>query len=222
VSASKDERRRVRDWALEAIERGEPLAWFEEVYANAPDESAIPWADLAPNPHMLEWLAREGTPDGPALVIGCGLGDDAEELAARGLDVSAFDIAPSAIAWCRRRFPESRVDYRVADLFALPQEWQGAFGFVFEANTLQSLPAELRPGAAAGLAATLAPGGTALVIARGRDEDEPPLGPPWPLTPAEAVGLFPGLELVQLEDYLDAESMRRLRLTLRRSKALRS
>jgi SAM-dependent methyltransferase len=216
VSAGEEERRRVRDWALEALDRGEPLAWFEEVYANAPDESAIPWADMEPNPDLVAWLEREGALSGRGLVVGCGLGDDAEELAARGCAVTAFDIAPSAIAWCRRRFPESRVDYRVADLFALPEEWRGAFDFVFEANTLQALPAELRPGAGVALAATVAPGGTLLAIARGRDEDEPPVGPPWPLTRAELLGLFPGLETVRLEDYLDAVPIRRLRLTARR------
>ncbi|MDX6505201.1 MAG: hypothetical protein QOE29_2326, partial [Gaiellaceae bacterium] len=86
-------RPRVQQLALEAIERGEPLAWFEELYASAESEAAIPWADLEPNPGLLEWLERNGTPTGRALVIACGLGDDAEALAARGLAVSAFDIA---------------------------------------------------------------------------------------------------------------------------------
>jgi ubiquinone/menaquinone biosynthesis C-methylase UbiE len=209
-------RPRVQQLALEAIERGEPLAWFEELYASAENEAAIPWADLEPNPGLLEWLERNGTPTGRALVIACGLGDDAEALAARGLAVSAFDIAPSAIAWCERRFPESSVDYRVANLLELPEDWRGAFDFVFEANTLQSLPLDLRPDAAAGIAGTLTPGGVAVVIARGRDEDEPLGGLPWPLTRSELTGLFPTLEHMSLEDYRDTLPIRRLRLTARR------
>ena len=209
-------RSRVQGLARDAIERGEPLAWFEQLYAAAQDENDIPWADRRPNPGLLEWIEEHGVPQGRALVVGSGLGDDAEALAARGLDVTAFDIAPTAIAWSRRRFPASPVDYRDANLFDLPVEWEGAFDFVFEAFTLQALPPELRPAAASAIAGALAPGGTALVIARGRDEDEPLGELPWPLTRAELLRLFAGLEQVQLEDYLDAEPVRRLRLTVRR------
>jgi ubiquinone/menaquinone biosynthesis C-methylase UbiE len=165
----------------------------------------------------VEWIEQHGTPRGRALVVGSGLGDDAEALAAHGLEVTAFDIAPTAIAWTRRRFPESSVDYRVANLFELPAVWKGAFDFVFEAFTLQALPPELRPAAAAAIAATVAPGGTALVIARGRDEDEPLGELPWPLTREELLRLFAGLERMQLDDYFDEQPVRRLRLTLRRS-----
>ncbi|MCC5670705.1 class I SAM-dependent methyltransferase [Nostoc sp. CHAB 5784] len=38
-----------------------------------------------------------------ALVIGCGLGDDAEAIASLGFEVTAFDISPTAIAWCQER-----------------------------------------------------------------------------------------------------------------------
>src|SRR5438445_6301625 len=209
-------RSRVQGLARDAIERGEPLAWFEQLYAAAQDENDIPWADRRPNPGLLEWIEEHGVAPGRALVVGSGLGDDAEALAARGLDVTAFDIAPTAIAWSRRRFPASPVDYRDANLFDLPVEWEGAFDFVFEAFTLQALPPELRPAAASAIAGALAPGGTALVIARGRDEDEPLGELPWPLTRAELLRLFAGLEQVQLEDYLDAEPVRRPRLTVRR------
>ena len=73
-------------------------------------------------------------------MVGCGLGDDAEELARRGYDAAAFDVIEKAIAWCRRRFPDSAVDYRVADVFALPEEWQRAFDLVVEIQTIESLP----------------------------------------------------------------------------------
>lgn len=63
-----------------------------------------------PHPALLAWL--DGEPEGVrhrALVIGCGLGDDAEAVRRRGYRVSAFDIAPTAIARCRQRFPDSKV-----------------------------------------------------------------------------------------------------------------
>jgi len=45
-----------------------------------------------------------------ALKIGCGLGDDAEELAQRGSDTTTFDILPTAVAWCQQRVPNLTVE----------------------------------------------------------------------------------------------------------------
>ena len=49
-----------------------------------------------------------------ALVIGTALGDDAELLAAAGTPSPGSTSRPTAIEGARRRFPDSRVDYRVA------------------------------------------------------------------------------------------------------------
>jgi 2-polyprenyl-3-methyl-5-hydroxy-6-metoxy-1,4-benzoquinol methylase len=206
------DRRRARELARRALERGDATGWFEELYAGAHEEGDIPWADLVPNPMLVEWLATHAV-SGRALKVGAGLGDDAEELARRGMAVTAFDVAPTAVEWARRRFPDSDVDYVVADVLAPPAEWSGAFDFVMEAYTLQVLPPELRPVAADAIAATLAPGGTLLVIARGREPHEDPGAMPWPLTPGELRGLFADLTLVRFEDLLDDEDppVRRLR-----------
>ena len=55
-----------------------------------------------------------------ALTIGCGLGDDAEQLAEWGFSTTAFDVSETAIRACRRRFPDSRVQYVAADLLQPP------------------------------------------------------------------------------------------------------
>jgi SAM-dependent methyltransferase len=217
VTAAPDPKRQpARALARAAIERGEPLAWFEELYAGAAGEEGIPWADLVPNPHLMTWLDGRQL-RGRALKVGCGLGDDAEALAALGLDVVAFDISPTAIEWCRRRFPGSRVEYVVADALDPPDEWAGAFDFVLECYTLQVLPPELRRPAASRIEATAAPGGTLLAIARGRGDADPPGQMPWPLTPEELKECF-SLERVSSEDFLDDEDppVRRLRMELRR------
>ena len=56
--------------------------------------------------------------------------------------------------------------------FAPPPAWSEGFDLVLEAYTLQVLPADLRPVAARQIADMVAPGGTLLVIARGRGEGE--------------------------------------------------
>ena len=57
-----------------------------------------------------------------------------------GFATTAFDIAETAVAIARRRFPGSRVDYRVADLLDPPAEWAQAFDLVLESITVQSMP----------------------------------------------------------------------------------
>jgi SAM-dependent methyltransferase len=206
------DRSRARELARRSLERGDATAWFEELYAEARAEGEIPWADLIPNPSLVAWL-DEHEISGRALKVGAGLGDDAEELARRGLAVTAFDIAPTAVAWAKRRFPDSKVDYVVADVLAPPSQWSRAFDFVLEAYTLQVLPPEARPRAAAAITRTVRPDGTLLVIARGREPTEPEGAMPWPLTPDELRGLFATLTLVRFDDFLDDEDppVRRLR-----------
>jgi SAM-dependent methyltransferase len=198
----------------------EQLRTFEEMYAAAGDDlAAVPWANLKPFPLLVEWLGGEGAEAGggaaavggggaaTALVIGCGYGDDAEELARHGFAVSAFDFSPTAIGHARERFPESTVDYRVADLFDLPVEWSGRFDLVVEIRTLQSLPIEVRRRGAAAIAATVAPGGRLWLFALGRETHMRGETRPWPVVPDELAELErAGLTWEsRREDLLDAD-----------------
>jgi len=200
-------RERTRQLQSEFDARQDPLGWFEALYREANgDASAIPWADLQDNPLFVEWRDRRALDlrARSSLVVGCGLGDDAETVAASGGRVTAFDLSPTAIAWCRRRFPTSSVRYVSADLLALPAEWHRAFDFVLEINTLQALPSELRPRAVASVADLVAPGGTLLVICRAREANAPAAGPPWPLAAAELDAFDrAGLTRVSFDDRLD-------------------
>ena len=166
-------------------DRSDP--WFEALYAGAGEDfEQIPWANLAPRPALVEWLDRNPPARATkALVIACGLGDDAEELARRGCDVDAFDLSSTAIETARRRFPDSTVRYRVADLFELPAEWRRRFEIVVEVQTIMSIPPEHHAEAIAAVAGTVAPGGRLLVRTAVRGEDEPAAGRPWALAPSE-------------------------------------
>jgi SAM-dependent methyltransferase len=216
-------RAKARRLAQEFVQRGDATGWFEELYAQAQgNEQAIHWADMEVNPNLLEWLDRrnaQGTGK-RALVVGCGLGDDAEELARRSFEVFAFDIAPTAIAWCRKRFPHSPVEYIVANVLEPPSTWRGSFDFVLEAYTLQVLSAAVRSKAIASIAGLLTKEGTLLVICRGRSPEEPRGDLPWPLT-MEELNLFTsaGLRQVQFEDYFDQEEppKRRFRVEYQRA-----
>jgi SAM-dependent methyltransferase len=211
-------RARARELAEEFLKRGDAKGWFEVFYAEAEGDAArIPWANLAPNPELLRWLDKNAAQGAGqrALVVGCGLGDDAELLAERGFDVTAFDISPEAIEWCKRRYPDSKVEYVAADLFELPTEWRGKFHFLFEANTLQVLPSELRSAAISAMVNCVTRDGSLLVIARGREPNDDPGFMPWPLTRQDLEPFTnSGLQLVSFEDYFDQEDppVRRFRV----------
>ncbi len=180
----------------------------------------MPWADLRPNPHLVTWPLLDQRHPKSALVVGCGLGDDAEWLAARGLAVTAFDIAPSAVSACRRRFPRSPVNYIVADLLNLPREWaRQRFDLVVEAYTVQVLPPESPERAASFGALTSVTGDTLFVIARGREPTDDPGSMPWPLTSEEMMRFEDlGFTNIAFEDYPDPEepTVRRFRAAYRR------
>jgi SAM-dependent methyltransferase len=218
-------RQLARQLARESLAKGDATGWFDALYnAASGDPSVVPWADMRPNPNLGAWLdahpsAAATSPR--ALVVGCGLGDDAEEFASRGWRVTAFDIAPRAIDWCRQRFPSTVVQYCVADVLALPKSWSRAFDLVVEIYTLQVLPPELRIAAIGQLAECVAPGGGLLVIARARDTADGRGTMPWPLL-REELDLFNqhGLEAAAFEDFLDTSEeppVRRFRAVYRRA-----
>jgi SAM-dependent methyltransferase len=203
------DRARARELADEFNRKGDPTGWFEPLYQEGEaGKSTVPWANLRPNPRLVEfWNTHpQETARRTALTIGSGLGDDAEQLAAWGLRTTAFDISETAIRASLKRFPNSNVDYVVANLLEPPSRWRRTFNFVFEANTLQVLPAALRPRAIANIAGFLCPGGLLLVIARGREPSDPEGQMPWPLIRAELSAFTAaGLEEISFEDFLDLE-----------------
>ena len=204
------DRTRARQLAAEYLAKGDPTGWFEQLYRESEEgRSAVPWVELRANPKLLEfWLHHRLEVRGKrALEIGCGVGDDAEQLAEWGFETTAFDISETAIQRCRRRFPESRVAYVTADLLKPPTEWAGAFDFVLDINTFQVLPASAREVAMRSAAGFVRGGGHLLVIARAREESDPPGEMPWPLTRRELARFTEfGLRELSFEDYVDEET----------------
>jgi SAM-dependent methyltransferase len=191
----------VRRVIAESLASGDATGWFERLYAvSGTGGVPVPWDREAPHPLLVEWAEGRSWGGGRALVVGCGLGEDAEFVAALGFATTAFDVSPTAIRAARARFPASAVEYRAADLLDPPGEWAGAFDFVLESYTVQALPEALHADATARVASFVGPGGTLLVIAAARDAGVAAEGPPWPLTPPEIEAFAAGaLEPVRVE-----------------------
>jgi SAM-dependent methyltransferase len=212
----REEGKRIAD-ALRAEYRalGNPSGWFDACYKAAEgDPFLLPWGHQVARPELVEWVERLPVErrTGRALDIACGLGDNAALLARAGFDVTAFDISETAVEWAASRFPDLAIDWRAADLLEPLEEWGGAFDLVNETYTLQALRPPNRERAIGLLSGFLAPGGTLLIIGRGRHPDEPENPPPWPLLRAELEPLKgPGLEEVAFEDFLADRNGRKVR-----------
>ncbi len=191
---------RVKQLASQSLRESDPSGWFEILYSEAnQDASQVPWAKLKIHPHLQDWLNKNSlnANNKSVLIVGCGLGDDAEALHKIGFQVTAFDISPTAINWCKQRFPKSQVNYLVADLFDLPSEWNKAFDLVIEIRNIQALPLNVRTKAIESVGQLVASNGTLIVITRFRDTDAEPDGPPWALSEKE-LARFQGLGLKEM------------------------
>jgi SAM-dependent methyltransferase len=180
----------------------------------------VPWdRGGAPQQLLADWAADRGLAGAGrrAVVIGCGLGGDAEFLAGLGFAVVAFDFSPPAIEAARRLNPGSPVDYEVADLLALPESWLGGYDLVVESLTVQSLPRSIRPRVVAAVRSLAAPGGTVLVIsAQQAVGEEAPTGP-WPLSRADLESFAgDGLTEVRREQPPGPDGLPRWRAEFRR------
>jgi hypothetical protein len=181
-----DWQRRAGQLAADALAQGEPVGWFEQLFAEgAAGTTTMPWDRREPHPLLADWASgRQLAGECRAVVPGCGLGADAAFLAGLGLSVTGFDVSATAIDLARQRFPGP--EFCHANLFALSPLWFRSFDLVVDIYTVQAMPRPVRSAAVAALRQLVAPGGTLLIIqAVLGPDDDPDEGPPWPMTRPE-------------------------------------
>lgn len=194
---------------LFSIQENEPSNWFEPLYAGSNTKGeGVPWANMETHPSFRSWLTHnplkgEGK---SALVVGCGMGDDAIELESLGFQVTAFDVSETAITFCKERFPQSKVDFVQADLLENQSQWMRKYDFVLEIFTVQALPPKYEKELIQNISNFVAADGQILVIAEvGREERSFKKGPPWILT-SQHIDLFVSCGLSVAGKYIEKDS----------------
>ena len=134
---------------------------------------------------MLDELATRARGHGPVADVGCGPGQAAGHLAARGLDVVGVDISPKMLEIAREAHPE--VAFREGSMLALPAG-RGDWAAIVALYAILHLDEAQLQRAFAEFARVLRPGGLLLVsvhVGRERRREER-----WWGMPAELTGYF--------------------------------
>ena len=130
------------------------------------------WAGDAATPIVAQALERFA-PDPMArlLELGCGEGRDARPLLAAGRALTATDLSPEAVAWCRAKDPVHAENYRVLDCVRgrLPGRWD----FIYAVALLHMLTEDAdRQALLRFVREHLTPNGIALLCSMGDGETE--------------------------------------------------
>ena len=136
------------------------------------DESPAPWDIGDAQPAIARIADRIAS---PVLDAGCGTGDNAAMLVARGLAVFGFDVAPTAVAIARERAPHG--EFAVADAFDL-EALGRMFATVIDSGLFHTFDRDERSRYAASLASVTEHGSTVFVLCFA---DEGPCTGPHPV-----------------------------------------
>jgi hypothetical protein len=159
------------------------------------------WDKGAPAPAMQQYLERHAV-RGRALVPGCGRGHEVALAVQHGLDATGLDIAPTAVAEARARYPHLAGRFVTGNLFDPPAEMRGAYDVVLEHTCMSALPPALRADYRRGIDLTLRRGGLLIGVWYINPALDPGKeGPPFPFSVTELTALFAeGYEIV--DDYV--------------------
>jgi len=153
------------------------------------EEGPPPWDIPGPQP-VIAALEESGKIRGSVLDAGCGTGENAMMLAAKGNRVLGIDSAPRAIARARSKAKErgSMAEFRVADALRL-QALGMQFDAAIDCGLFHTLSDDQRGIYAASLKAAIRPGGRCFILCF--NEQEPAdWGGPRRVTKAEILETF--------------------------------
>ena len=102
---------------------------YDDRYRQVHDRN-LQWASDAPSAIVMDIMQKYGIGRNAAILeLGCGEGRDACELLGWGYALTATDISPEAIRYCREKWPEHEVHFQVLD--CIGGEWEEKYDFIY-------------------------------------------------------------------------------------------
>jgi SAM-dependent methyltransferase len=157
------------------------------------------WDKGFPSSHLKAAVEGGVIRPGRSVVLGCGSGTNAVYLAKQGFDVTAIDIAPTALNLAEEKAEKAGVEVRwlLADVLALPADL-GAFDVIFDRGCYHGVRRVSAKGYVKSLKRLSRPGTQVLILA-GNANEERRYGPPR-VTEEEIRGDFsPAFDFVRLD-----------------------
>jgi SAM-dependent methyltransferase len=150
-------------------------------------DGPAPWDTGRPQPAFVRLLAA-GDVEGPVLDAGCGTGENALAVAARGLAVLGVDVAETAIERAGQKARERGVEAEFAVADALQLERLGrTFRTVLDCGLFHALDGDERERYVAGLGSVTEPGATVVILCF---SDQGPDTGPHPVSEADLRAAF--------------------------------
>jgi len=182
---------------------------WDDVYRTYAPES-LPWELGRPRPQLVDLFESGKVPvEGRALDLCCGLGTNTVYLANLGFETAAIDIAPTSVAYARKKAELAGVDiaFHIGDSTNLPFA-EGSFRFVLDMGCFHHVHIDDRWTYLTGVRRVLAPGGMYFLICFG-DRN----GGAWNHFSEERLTalLEPHLQLLELREFTSEESDRKFR-----------
>ncbi len=115
---------------------GEPQRLLNESWEQRYQSGNTGWDRQQTSPALLRWLAQGQVPEGRVLVPGCGTGHEVLEFAASGRDVTAVDLAPSALNTLRQRLAAAGLQATLVETDLLDWQPDRRFDAIYEQTSL--------------------------------------------------------------------------------------
>lgn len=110
---------------------------YDDRYRQVHDRK-LQWASDAPSNIVGQVLERFFiSAESTILELGCGEGRDAAHLLNRGYAVTATDVSPEAIRYCREKYPQFAAHFQVLDCVA--GEWERKYDFIYAVAVIHML-----------------------------------------------------------------------------------
>lgn len=110
---------------------------YDDRYRQVHDRK-LQWASDAPSNIVGQVMERFFiSTESTILELGCGEGRDAAHLLNRGYAVTATDISPEAIRYCREKYPQFAAHFQVLDCVA--GEWERKYDFIYAVAVIHML-----------------------------------------------------------------------------------